>query len=115
MSVSVRDLGGVLVLEPDGPNLDFLNHGELRQAFLSASQLGRLKAVVVNLEKVDQIDSVGLGALIGGRLWLRRICEISLCGLQPLVERQVRATRLHLLFPIYENPHEALGLCAYAA
>jgi hypothetical protein len=70
----------------------------------------RQRYIVVDLHDVSFVDSAGLGLLVrllsrmrgaGGRL--------TLCGLMPSLQHTLRVTRLHTVFPSYENEAEAIA------
>ena len=64
---------------------------------------------VFNLEKVDYIDSSGLGQLVA--LWTSvRTKEGNLCVLKPSqrVRRLLNVTRLHVVFDIFNDEGHAM-------
>ena len=67
------------------------------------------KKILVNLEKVNSIDSSGLGALTFGKRQLDEIGgEISVCCLQEKVLSLFRIAALDRVFPIFDTVEDAL-------
>ena len=108
MGISMEKTGDVIVLRPDGPALNFENHEALREAFHSIADQP-VKAVLLNLDLVDQIDSVGLGAIVAGRLKLKGKGDIHLCSLAPNVESTVHFARLDLIFKVHDSKAAAIA------
>ncbi len=69
--------------------------------------------VVLQLERVDFVDSSGLGALVRLVTTARTNAgEIRLCALQPPVRRILELTKLLGLFEVYDSEAEAI-IAAY--
>ena len=65
--------------------------------------------IIVNLEKVDHIDSGGLGTLVG--LWIsakNRGGELKLVSPNRHVDDVLRRTNLYTVFTVYGNDAEAV-------
>jgi len=107
MGVDIEQRDDVVILRPQGPNLDLTNHQELSEAFRAALPL-EPKRVILDMQRVVYIDSVGLGSLLGGRRHLRGKVEVHLCGLTEAVEAAIRSARLDLIFPVHSTVHSAL-------
>ena len=108
MSVEIKKKGDLFILRPGERALSFETHHQLREAFQSiASQ--PFSAVIIDLERVEQVDSVGLGAIVSGRLKLKGRGDIHLCGLTPTVESTIHFARLDLIFKVYSSKETALA------
>ncbi len=66
--------------------------------------------IVVDMGKIESIDSSGLGALLGAlKLVAERGGDLRLCGLQKRVRIVFEITRAYKLFQVYENTAEAVA------
>jgi len=103
----IREDRTVLSIQED--RIDAHNSGELKSLLLKALEDGA-KSVVVDLARVQFIDSSGLGALLSGykNASLRSI-GFALAGLQPRVRSMFELTRLHRVFDIYPSLQLALS------
>jgi len=57
--------------------------------------------VILDLGKVDFIDSSGLGAIVAAMKHLGNERRLHLAGLLPNVDRVFRLTRMDTIFPIH--------------
>ncbi len=64
--------------------------------------------VVLDLSRVDFLDSSGLGAVVGSMKFLGRERKLLLAGLTPTVEKVFRITRMDRVFEIFPSTEEAL-------
>ena len=106
---STRKVGGVAIVDVTGR----LTLGD------PASDLGRMieqlaragtRQVLVNLERVDYIDSSGMGALVEGVARLRSHGgELKLSGVPRKVVSLLQAANLDRAFEIYAREADALG------
>ncbi|MDX1935278.1 MAG: STAS domain-containing protein [Capsulimonadales bacterium] len=96
------------IIDPEG-EVDMYTAPLLREALLDAFE-GGAQRIVVNLRRVDFIDSTGLGILIGG---LRRMREgggmLRLCEPQPRVSRLLHVTDLDTVLDICMSEQEAIA------
>ncbi len=75
----------------------------------SASERGDHK-LIVDLTKVDFLDSTGLGALIGGQRRAKEFAgEIRLVAKEGQILRLLRITGLLKVFAVYPTLADALG------
>ena len=68
--------------------------------------------LVIDLARVDKVDSTGIGALVG---LLKRIGfrgEMVLCGMSDAVARLFRLTRMDKVFPIHADAAGAMRALA---
>jgi anti-anti-sigma factor len=71
---------------------------------------GGWKYVILNLEKVESIDSSGLGAVTFGKRQMNDVGGIlGLCCMQNKVLTMMKITKLDRVFSIYENAEEGLS------
>lgn len=99
--VTILDLEGKIRLGEGNKHL----HEEVR-----ALVAGGCKKAIVNLEKVSNIDSSGLGELIAGFTTLEKNGgEMKLLNLTKRVEELMMLTKLLTVFDVFENEQDALN------
>ena len=65
--------------------------------------------LIVDLSKVEEIDSAGLGALVAVLKWVRRFeGSLRVCGLRDQVRAAVELTMLHRILPLHANVEDAI-------
>lgn len=65
--------------------------------------------VVLDLGKVDFIDSSGLGAIVAAMKALQADQKLDLAALRPMVDKVFRMTRMDTIFVIHESVEAAKG------
>ncbi len=65
--------------------------------------------VVLDLSDVEFIDSSGLGAIVASMKQLGKDRRLDLAGLQPVVEKVFRLTRMDTVFRLFETLDDALS------
>lgn len=107
MIVELREETGVAVIEPAG-KLDARSAGFVRQRLKTLIEGGR-PCVVVDMHRVDFVDSAGLAALVSSlKLARTRAGELRLAALQEPVRLIFEITRLHHAFDIHEELADAV-------
>lgn len=64
--------------------------------------------VILNLSRVDFIDSSGLGAIVAVMKQMKGGQSLDLAGLTPAVDKVFRLTRMDTVFNLYETLDEAI-------
>lgn len=64
--------------------------------------------VVLNLAKVDFVDSSGLGAIVASMKFLGSERPLHLAALTPIVAKVFTLTRMEKVFRIFASPEQAL-------
>ena len=99
---------GVVALELDG-EVDVYTAPLLRQEIVDQVEKGT-RFLLVHLEKVEYLDSTGLGILIGG---VKRLKEqngaMKLIGPSPRISRIFDITGLNRIFDVYATQAEAMA------
>lgn len=99
---------GVTALELEG-EVDVYTAPLLRQEIMDQVDKGT-KYILVHLEKVEYLDSTGLGILIGG---VKRLKEqggaLKLVGPSPRISRIFDITGLNRIFDVYATQADALA------
>ncbi len=65
--------------------------------------------IILDLEGVQFIDSSGLGAIVASMKQLGNGRRLDLAGLQPVVEKVFRLTRMDTVFRLFESLGDALS------
>ena len=108
LSLTARAEGGRTVIEVAG-EIDVYTAPKLREKIAALVDEG-VYHLVVDLERVDFLDSTGLGVLVGG---LKRVRthdgSLSLVCTQERLLKIFRITGLAKVFTIHESEAEALG------
>lgn len=92
-------------------DLDLATAPRLRQDLVEASASGS-SLVVLNLERVEFLDSVGLSVIVGGHKRLRHEGRsLHLAAPQAIVRRVLGLTRLDVLIPTYDSVDDAVSSC----
>jgi len=102
ITTTARTVSGWNVLEVAGA-LDMDGAPQLRLALLDLID-GDSPLVIVDVEAVDFIDSVGLGALVSALKRTRTAGgELRLVGVKSHMERVLRVTGLHRVFGVHDS------------
>lgn len=87
-----------------------LNHSDEFKAFLNEHSQNEHPKLVVDLAKVDYMDSSFIGALVAGlKHILSNQGEMALFGIQKDVLALFELTRLDKVFKIYDTEEEAIN------
>lgn len=101
---------GHRLVAPSG-DIDLATAPQLRQDLVEASASGST-LVVLDLEGVDFLDSVGLSVIVGGHKRLRHEGRLlHLAAPSTIVRRVLGITRLDTLIPTYDTVDDAVSGC----
>lgn len=108
LQIHVRKNGTVPVIDLNG-EVDAYTSARFREVMLDLIEDGGAK-MVISMERVEYIDSSGLGALVGG---LKRASEnngriVIVCN-SPQVRKVFQITGLEKVFPLYEVEIDAVN------
>ena len=77
------------------------------------ARLKDAKKVLFNLEKMDYVDSSGLGALVSILQWMNTNGgAVKLCSVQPRPKIVFDITKVYRIFDIYEKEADAMAAFA---
>lgn len=108
MKASTRQVGNATVVDIVGA-VDLHSSPDLRKLLLETVREKAAPRVVVNLERVDYIDSSGIAALVEGlKTSMGLKSRFVLCGLGPAVREVLKLTQLITVFQVCENEEQAL-------
>lgn len=102
---------GVVLVAPTFEELTVMNAAQFRRHMLDLIEGGNSR-IVIDMGKVVEVDSSGIGALV---VLLKRIGlrgEMALCGLSEKVARLFRLTHMDGIFAIHADREGALSAMA---
>ena len=114
MKVKQREQYGAVILDLHGKLTGGPEAETFREIFKSLVQDGK-KNIIVNLQKVDWINSTGLGILISGYTSVKKAGgNLVLVHVADRIENILYVTKLHLLFKTFDSEEEAVKSFAEA-
>ena len=109
MKIEERDVGGVLILDLDGPLIAGVGEEAIRGKVNEAVVEGR-QELLLNLSDVTRIDSTGIGELVASiKLAERFGAEVKLVRIDTRVKHILNLSRILPLLDFYETEEEALS------
>jgi anti-sigma B factor antagonist len=113
LSLSTRTVQGRTVLEVAG-EIDVYTAPQLRERLIALVDDGA-RLVIVDLSRVDFLDSTGLGVLVGGLKRLRSVGGelVLVCSHERLL-KIFRITGLDRVFTLYASVDEAVNAAPQA-
>jgi anti-sigma B factor antagonist len=107
LKVNQKELYGAVVLELHGKLTGGPEAETFRNIFKDLINEGKMN-IIVNLKKVDWINSTGLGILISGYTSVRKAGgDLVLCNVGDRIDSILYVTKLNLLFQAFEGEEEA--------
>lgn len=106
MKIDVKEQEGMIILTPLIKRLDVTTSEEFTQEVLSISE--QQKMIIINLSKINFIDSRGLGSLIYLFKNLSLNGWLGLCEATPNALTLFEMTRMNRLFDIFNSVQEAI-------
>jgi anti-sigma B factor antagonist len=107
LKVNQRELSGAVVLDLQGKLTGGPDAEQFRSLFKDLIQDGK-KNIIVNLKKVEWINSTGLGILISGYTSVRKAGgDLVLCNVGDRIDSILYVTKLNLLFQAFEDEEDA--------
>ena len=108
-SKSIGDKVAVINVEGD---ITAIEAGSLKKEISDTIGSKPYQFLVLNMGKVNYIDSSGLGVLVSAFKRMKEVGgTVKLCGLQPRVKAVLDVTRMSQVFEIYEVEDEAVKSC----
>ena len=109
MDISVREKSGVVILDLNGNLVIGTGDVRLREEFVGLLEEGRLK-LIINLDKVKNIDSSGLGELIRCQATARaKSAEIKLIHVNLKTYKLLTMARLIGVFDLFDDEDKAIA------
>lgn len=114
MQMTATEVGNSLVVLVEDRRIDAAVAVRFKERMNEITS-GRHGRVILDLSKVEFLDSSGLGAVVGSMKQLGRMCKLDLAGLTPTVDKVFRITRMDRVFRIYPTMDAALEDAAHAS
>lgn len=108
MEISARRMDKTTILDISG-DIDLAHSSEVRRIILLEFREKRTPRVILNLLKVNYIDSSGVASLVEGLKASRDVgSRLILFGLSPIAHEVLQLSRLLKIFEIYDTEELAL-------
>ena len=109
MNISTRQLENATIVDVIG-DITLYNSPEVRKSLLGSLKEQRVSRVIVNLEKVNYIDSAGIASLVEGLKVSRDLKRgFALYGLSPTAREVLELTRLMKVFEVHDTEAGRFG------
>ena len=109
MNTEIRQQNGVSILEPNGRIMG-PSAVELREVFVAHIESSDSPRILINFDKVNMIDSSGLGALLEARaLTIRKKGRIGVVHVSKGIKNLVALSRLVSMFENYDSEDAAVS------
>jgi anti-sigma B factor antagonist len=109
LTAKTRQVGTVSIVDLNGKVTLGESSGVLRDELNALLAMGR-KHIIVNMANVSYVDSAGLGELVGKYTTaMNQGGSIKLLHLQSKMKDLLQITKLHTIFPIFEDENEAVA------
>lgn len=97
----------VYIIEPQG-NLDMFNSNQLKELVMKLLER-KVEKIVLDLKKVNAINSTGIGALINISSTLKKLkTALAITNMNKPVQKAMEITKLSGYLPIVPNMKEAM-------
>ena len=107
MKITQEELFGAVVLERKGKLTGGPEAETFRNIFKSLLDEGK-KNIIIDLKRVDWINSTGLGILISGYTSVRKAGgDLVLCHVGDRIDSILYVTKLNLLFQSFDSKEDA--------
>lgn len=104
MELESNEINGALVIRVFAERIDSAAAIRFKDALRAAATATEEPAqVVLDLGRVDFVDSSGLGAIVAAMKFLAPARRLDLAALKPEVSRVFRLTRMDTIFNIYDS------------
>ncbi len=109
LTAKVRKVGDVSIVDLNGKITLGENTGILRDELRSLLSQG-VKNIVLNMKDVGYVDSAGLGELVGAYTTAtNQGGSLKLLNLQGKMRDLMQITKLHTIFPAFEDEKAAVA------
>lgn len=109
LTAKVRHAGSVAIVDLDGKITLGENTGILRDELKSLLSQGT-KDIILNMANVSYVDSAGLGELVGAYTTAtNQGGAVKLLHLQTKMKDLMQITKLHTIFPAFEDEKTAIA------
>ena len=109
--INDTSVGDVLIVKPTKQRLDAQEAGSFKEHMGQRIHAGH-RQIVLDLSRVEFIDSSGLGAIVSSLKMLGGNGSLSLCGIRDTIMSMFKLTRMDRVFPMFATAEEALAALA---
>lgn len=109
MNFSQSEHGDVLIVRVEEERIDAACAIQFKDAMQAVGRCGKPR-VILDLERVDFLDSSGLGAVVAVMKFFSPGITLELAGLTPIVAKVFRLTRMDQVFRIHDRADAAVAL-----
>ncbi len=111
MELKIRRSGDIYIIDASG-EMDLYNSYKLKELVMKMLEKN-VQSFIINLEKVDYIDSSGIGALIYICSTIKKKdFKLAIANIHGAVKKVIELTKLTAYFPIANSIEEALATLA---
>lgn len=115
LTLDVKRTRNVLVVRLNG-ELDHHTAAQVRQVIEDELNHELVSHLVLNLEKLDFMDSSGLGVILGR---YKRVAQMggkmTLCSVQPSIKRIMEMSGLFKILQMFQDENSAVSACGVAS
>lgn len=108
MQLDQQEAGEALIVTPLEDRLDARVATDFKERMTELIALGHAK-IVLDLSKVEFIDSSGLGAIVSSLKRMGGRGELVVCGLQETTMTLFKLTRMDRVFQIFDSEQQAVS------
>ncbi len=109
LEIQQRDREGIILLDLDGRLTVGAEVAKFRERIQKAVTSGQ-RSIILNLEKVDYIDSTGLGALVMGYTSVQKAGgKVKLLNLSRRSIELLIMTKLTTIFEVFDDEQNAIN------
>ncbi len=108
IDIDIKNINDVSVVKL-GDIIDFYNAPVFKTVINRLIEQDK-KSVIINLSRINHIDSSGIGALITSMMDFKKAGgSLKICSVNKPVKRIFEMTKAEILFEIYESEVDALN------
>ncbi len=108
MSLTSKTTGTTQIITVHSDRIDAAMAIQFKEDMRNEAEDGSTR-IILDLTKVEFIDSSGLGAIVASMKQLGSDCRLDLAGLHPFVEKVFRLTRMDTVFKLFASLDDALS------
>ncbi|WP_170406348.1 STAS domain-containing protein [Ruegeria arenilitoris] len=108
MALSSKTTGETQIITVDASRIDAAMAIQFKEDMRNQTADGTGR-IILDLSAVEFIDSSGLGAIVASMKQLGNGRRLELAGLQPVVAKVFRLTRMDTVFKLHPNLDDALA------
>ena len=107
MEIEHRKQGDVLIVDVLSNRMDAQSADEFREKMSGLISSGN-HSIILDISKVDFVDSSGLGAMVSVHKVMGEDGEIAICGPTEAAMRMFKLTRMNRVFRIFDKEEDAV-------